>query len=98
MIAQYLALSPNEKRELLSQTAARMGVDPVIVEKDFWVSAILGVLFTHPDTKDRFVFKGGTSLSKVYGAIQRFSEDIDLIVDWRLLGLGGSDRPTCQHR
>lgn len=92
MIAQYLALSPNEKRELLSQTAARMGVDPVIVEKDFWVSAILGVLFTHPDTKDRFVFKGGTSLSKVYGAIQRFSEDIDLIVDWRLLGLGGSDR------
>jgi hypothetical protein len=91
MIAKYLVLSPNGKQDLLSQTAARMGVDPVIVEKDLWVCAILGVLFTHPETRDRFVFKGGTSLSKVYGVIQRFSEDIDLIVDWRLLGLGGAD-------
>jgi hypothetical protein len=91
MIAKYLVLSPNGKQDLLSQTAARLGVDPVIVEKDLWVCAILGVLFTHPETRDRFVFKGGTSLSKVYGVIQRFSEDIDLIVDWRLLGLGGAD-------
>ena len=91
MIHRYLALPRDGKEELLGQTAARMGVDPVVVEKDLWVSTILGVLFTHPKTKDGFVFKGGTSLSKVYGAIQRFSEDIDLIMDWRLLGLGKPD-------
>jgi hypothetical protein len=91
MITEYMALAAERKTQLLSQTAARMGVDPVIVEKDLWVSAILGILFTHPKTKDRFIFKGGTSLAKVYGAIQRFSEDVDLIMDWRLLGIGGRD-------
>lgn len=91
MIQRYLALLHNEKQELLSQTAVRMGVDPVIVEKDLWVSAILRILFAQPETKDRYIFKGGTSLSMVYGVIQRFSEDIDLIMDWRLLGIGGSD-------
>ncbi len=91
MITDYLALSTEQRNQLLSQTAARMGVDPVIVEKDLWVSAILGTLFSHPKTKDSFIFKGGTSLSKVYGAIQRFSEDIDLILDWRLLGIGGPE-------
>jgi len=91
MITDYLALPTERKTQLLSQTAARMGVDPVIVEKDLWVSAVLRILFTHEETKDHFIFKGGTSLSKVYGAIQRFSEDIDLIMDWRLLGIGGPD-------
>jgi hypothetical protein len=92
MIEKYLDLSDQDKRLVLEQTAAEMGVDPVVVEKDLWVTAILGILFTHPETKDRFVFKGGTSLSKVYGAIRRFSEDVDLIVDWRLLGLGDADK------
>lgn len=91
MISEYLALSTEQRTQLLSQTAARMGVDPVIVEKDFWVSSILGMLFTRPETKGHFIFKGGTSLSKVYEAIQRFSEDIDLILDWHVLGIGGSD-------
>ncbi len=91
MIAEYLTLSTEQRIQLLSQTASRMGVAPVIVEKDFWVSAVLGLLFHHLETKHSFVFKGGTSLSKVYGAIHRFSEDIDLIMDWRLLGIGGKD-------
>jgi hypothetical protein len=91
MITEYMGLAAERKTQLLRQTAARMGVDPVIVEKDLWVSAVLGILFSHPETKDRFIFKGGTSLSKVYGAIHRFSEDIDLIMDWRLLGIGGAD-------
>jgi len=91
-------LSAERKTQLLSQTAARMGVDPVIVEKDLWVSAILRMLFTHPKTKDRFIFKGGTSLSKVYGAIHRFSEDIDLILDWRVLGIGAPDNDPWDAR
>lgn len=77
MIAEYMALTAEHKTQLLSQTAARMGVDPVIVEKDLWVSAVLSILFTHPEMKDRFIFQGGTSLSKVYGAIQRFSNSVD---------------------
>ena len=58
------------------------------MEKDIWVCVLLERIFTDQDYRNRFVFKGGTSLSKVYRAIHRFSEDIDLILDWRLLGYG----------
>jgi predicted nucleotidyltransferase component of viral defense system len=61
-------------------------MNPAIVEKDFWVCWILKRLFSEPSLKDQMVFKGGTSLSKVFGLIDRFSEDIDLVLDWRLLG------------
>jgi predicted nucleotidyltransferase component of viral defense system len=57
-----------------------------VVEKDFWVCWILKRLFADPHLKEQMVFKGGTSLSKVYGLVDRFSEDIDLVLDWRLLG------------
>lgn len=56
----------------------RLGVDPAIVEKDYWVSQILGALAR--DFPSDLVFKGGTSLSKGYGLIHRFSEDVDLLV------------------
>lgn len=74
------------RRELFRETARKMGIHEAIVEKDFWVCAILEVLFSSPEWKSKFVFKGGTSLSKAYGLIERFSEDIDLILDWRELG------------
>ena len=63
-----------------------MGMPPAIIEKDFWVTYMLNYLFHRCSWQDRFVFKGGTSLSKAYQLIERFSEDIDLILDWRLLG------------
>lgn len=63
-----------------------------IVEKDFWVCVMLDYLFTRSPWKTRLAFKGGTSLSKAFGLIKRFSEDIDLILDWRLLGYG-KDEP-----
>ena len=63
-------------------------MNPAIVEKDFWVCWILKHLFSEPTLKGQMVFKGGTSLSKVFGLIDRFSEDIDLILNWRLLGYG----------
>ena len=57
-----------------------------IVEKDFWVCWTLKHLFEHPKLSKQLIFKGGTSLSKVYGLIGRFSEDIDLVLDWRVAG------------
>lgn len=78
-------LSDQERRELFEQTAQLMGVHPAIAEKDFWVCWVLKKLF-ESELKSKLVFKGGTSLSKVYGLINRFSEDIDLVLNWELLG------------
>jgi hypothetical protein len=63
-------------------------MSPAVIEKDFWVCWVLRQLFAEPGLKDRMVFKGGTTLSKVFGLIDRFSEDIDLVLDWQLLGYG----------
>ena len=76
-------LSKDDKTVLFTQTAAKMEMHPSIVEKDFWVCFLLDHLFHDCKYKDMFVFKGGTSLSKSYHVIERFSEDIDLILDWR---------------
>lgn len=65
-----------------------MGISEAVVEKDFWVSYMLDYLFHRSKWGEHFAFKGGTSLSKAYGLIRRFSEDIDLILDWRVLGYG----------
>lgn len=78
-------LSSVQRRELFSETAARKGMTAAVVEKDFWVCWTLGRLFAHPDLSRLLMFKGGTSLSKVFHLIERFSEDIDLILDWRVV-------------
>ena len=84
-------LSAADRRDLFSDAAAQLGIRPTIVEKDFWVCLVLRILFTDSPFRNSLVFKGGTSLSKVYGLIQRFSEDIDLVLDWRHLGLDADD-------
>jgi hypothetical protein len=81
-------LSANQRRDLFRETAAKRAMNPAIVEKDFWVCWVLKHLFADASFGDHIVFKGGTSLSKVFGLIDRFSEDVDLILDWRLLGYG----------
>ena len=63
-----------------------MGLNDAIVEKDFWVCFTLDYLFHRCPWKNSITFKGGTSLSKAFNLISRFSEDIDLILDWRILG------------
>lgn len=78
-------LSTTERSELFSETAAEMNTTPAVVEKDFWVTWVLNRLFQQPELARLLMFKGGTSLSKVYRLIERFSEDIDLILDWRVL-------------
>ena len=79
-------LSDNNRRELFRNTADKMGLKDAIVEKDFWVCFTLDYLFHRCPWKHSITFKGGTSLSKAFHLISRFSEDIDLILDWRVLG------------
>ena len=76
-----------QRSELFHETASVMGIPDAIVEKDFWVCFVLKYLFEQSSLAKHLIFKGGTSLSKVFGIIQRFSEDIDLILDWGLLGV-----------
>ena len=76
-------LSIKDRTELFQATAISMGMQPNVIEKDFWVCFMIDHLFNDCKYKKAFVFKGGTSLSKSYHVIERFSEDIDLILDWR---------------
>src|ERR1700687_250454 len=75
----FARLTPSERREIIAQAAIDMALDFTIVEKDFWVCWTLQSLFSLPSEHAVMVFKGGTSLSKAYGLIQRFSEDIDVV-------------------
>lgn len=83
---QVANFSDNDKRMLFRNTADKMGLNDAIVEKDFWVCFTLDYLFHRSPWKNSITFKGGTSLSKAFHLINRFSEDIDLILDWRILG------------
>ncbi len=82
----FLKLPPEERRLYIEQAAGRRNVSPVVLEKDFWVCWLLGILF-ESEFAGSLVFKGGTSLSKVFGVIERFSEDIDLSLSPTFLNL-----------
>ena len=86
LASQFVALPPERRALAFTQTAARMAVSTVMVEKDFWVCWLLGLLFADAALAPHLVFKGGTSLSKVYGVIDRFSEDIDLSMSPAFVG------------
>lgn len=79
---RYQALSADQRREVLRVAVRSSGHRSHVLEKDIWVVATLGVLFEAPFGR-HLVFKGGTSLSKVWRAIHRFSEDIDITYDIR---------------
>ena len=84
----YFSLNLAQQRLVIEQTAAKLNLPVQAIEKDLWVTAILQVLFTLPCAHG-LVFKGGTSISKVWNAINRFSEDIDLAIDRSLFDLDG---------
>ena len=78
---RFLDLSEQDRRDVFAVAAERLGTLPGYIEKDFWVCHVLDLLYNHlPKDCPRLLFKGGTSLSKVFDCIQRFSEDIDLVV------------------
>lgn len=79
-------MATKDRADLFAETAARRDLAEAIVEKDFWVCWVLKQLCSIDVLKERLLFKGGTSLSKVFHVINRFSEDIDLAVDYVALG------------
>ena len=81
---EYFALPREDQREALLVAAERSGRPLHLLEKDVWVVWTLHYLFTGPHAQ-HLVFKGGTSLSKAYGVIKRFSEDVDLTYDIRAI-------------
>jgi len=84
---EFFKRTAEDRAAIIREVSARRGISAVMVEKDFWVSWILAVLFAHPEFREQLVFKGGTSLSKVFGVIERFSEDIDLSVSPEFVGI-----------
>src|SRR4051794_10678327 len=86
-------LPAGDRADLFAAAAGRRGLSAAIMEKDFWVCWALKRVFTFSDPPAGLLFKGGTSLSKVYGAIERFSEDVDLSFDRADLGFGGTQDP-----
>lgn len=74
-----LHLHPADFRALLAATAQQLGMADVLIEKDYWVTYVLRALADSP-YRDQVVFKGGTALSKAYGLLERFSEDVDLAI------------------
>jgi hypothetical protein len=82
-----------DRADLFTAAARQRGLTTEIVEKDFWVCWTLKRVFTLPDPPAGLLFKGGTSLSKVFGVIERFSEDVDLSFDRAGLGFGGENDP-----
>jgi hypothetical protein len=78
---EFISASADDRRDLCLATATRLGTTEQNVEKDFWVCWVLDALFHGlPPDGPRLLFKGGTSLSKAFGLISRFSEDIDITV------------------
>lgn len=94
LLADYFTLEKTAQAEIIYASALTMKVDPIIIEKDLWVVLALHTLFDQNqeyNTHKALTFKGGTSLSKAYQAIERFSEDIDITIDRKYLGLQITD-------
>ena len=87
-LKNWLELPNTTKLNAYQETGAKVGLSAIAVEKDWWVVHTLALIFSM-DCADSLIFKGGTSLSKGWNLIQRFSEDIDLALDKRYLGFEG---------
>jgi hypothetical protein len=94
---KYQSLSSRERFELLDAASQQRGIAPSILEKDYWVCKTLDVLFSLPGLGEHLVFKGGTSLSKVYRLIDRFSEDVDVSFHREFLGFGDEHDPEAAN-
>ena len=89
----FIKLSPSQRSRFIQKTADDFGLPEHIIEKDFWVCWLLKRLFSLDEIAPNLTFKGGTSLSKVYGIIRRFSEDIDISIEKSFLGFYGEKDP-----
>ena len=87
---KYIDLSKEDRVDILDRVSSELNIrQREVIEKDWWVTAVLRVLFSLPYA-NHLSFKGGTSLSKCWHLIDRFSEDIDIAVDREFLGFSGT--------
>lgn len=93
MNSNWLTLSKERRIEILNQATELTGLPSVAIEKDWWVTLALNASFSLKYSND-IVFKGGTSLSKGWNLIERFSEDIDLAIDRKFFGFDGDISKT----
>jgi predicted nucleotidyltransferase component of viral defense system len=84
----FYTIDKDEKIAIFTEIASQLGMKPFAVEKDWWVSRTLEIIF-QMQVANYLVFKGGTSLSKAWKLINRFSEDIDLAIDKEFFGFAG---------
>ena len=84
----FIQLSSDERNLYCRQAAERMEIPlpAAVIKKDFWVCWTLNLLNEIPELKGNITFKGGTSLSKAWGLIERFSEDIDIAINRKVFG------------
>jgi hypothetical protein len=90
---EFLVMSEERRRLVCTQAGAQLNLFDIAVEKDFWVCWTLRKLFELLEWGKHLTFKGGTSLSKCWNLIERFSEDIDIVIDRAALGFGGDNAP-----
>lgn len=89
----WLKLTDEQRRATLQQASIRSGISAKAIEKDWWVTLTLKAVFGSAYA-EHLVFKGGTSLSKCWGLIERFSEDIDLALDPAAFGMTYKEAPS----
>lgn len=85
---KYIDLSISDRQDICNRVQSELGLNRQIIEKDWWVTAVLRALFALTYSRS-LSFKGGTSLSKCWSLIERFSEDVDIAVNREYLGFGG---------
>jgi hypothetical protein len=88
-VKTILALNLSQRREFFLAASQKLGYTAPVVEKDFWVCWTLRELFALPGAREHLIFKGGTALSKIWQAIRRFSEDVDVSLSREWLGFTG---------
>ncbi len=93
---ELLQASKDERGQYFREAAARSKIisNRLIIEKDFWVCWTLDRIFSNDKLSNHVIFKGGTSLSKCYGMIDRFSEDIDLTLSKEYIGINSDNDPA----
>jgi len=89
----FIQLDKQERSQAFRIASEKLGYPTYVIEKDFWVTYVLDTVFNRLNHQHRILFKGGTSLSKCYKLIDRFSEDIDLSLHMADLGFEGDKAP-----
>lgn len=97
MTIPWLALTVDQRRAVINNVEINSGFPAKAIEKDWWVTIVLKALF-NTNYSENLLFKGGTSLSKCWHLINRFSEDIDVAIDKEIVGFEGDINPSSIKR